>query len=250
MASVDEIDEAKEGVIGFSCLPTGSLESLQSLLKHGDTTQTSYLDLIQARHHYFTKSNPSKSTTAELNSILKDFEESYQISNTSAVSIHVHAEEGASNDELNDQGEYEIEEMELPYGEISGSSTCDNVSGRLLQVDNFVDDESMCSHVRHRNEANEADDETDDNVYVPSFGASPPEDRSEMATEASVLDSSVAVTESVQFSLDEMCSLLKCNSESDSDVDVESITDEYISRPIHLQLPIHKMDVSGNLDVA
>lgn len=74
MESVDDIEESS--VLGFSSLETGSLESLRSMLCYSQKPVTtdgesnehssSYLELIQARHHYFSNANvTAKASTSD-----------------------------------------------------------------------------------------------------------------------------------------------------------------------------------------
>jgi hypothetical protein len=69
MTTKSEVDE---GVLGFASLQTGSLESLRSMLcvgvegimgeKDQRNQESSYLELVQARHHYFSNASASTAT--------------------------------------------------------------------------------------------------------------------------------------------------------------------------------------------
>lgn len=157
--------------------------------------------------------------------------------------------------------------MELPPGVIADSSIGDITNGSFLQVDNFVDDESTfsptcgteCHDITKEDEGVEEEEEY---IYIPSFGvSSPPPPSSSMLNTTTNLttdnhDGDVENTvgggssgsqtlndgTNNNYTLDEMCELLK--QDSDSDSDVESITDTYDSRPVHLDIPIQRMNVS------
>ena len=133
-----------------------------------------------------------------------------------------------------DEDENAVEEMELPPGIIADSSIGEITTASVLQVDNFVDDESSCSPMRRmeHDRIDEVEDDEED-VYIPSFGSPP------LAVTNTVDDTNNDIS-SGNYSLEEMCELLK--QDSDSDSDVESITDE--SRPVHLHIPIQRMNVS------
>ena len=77
------------------------------------------------------------------------------------------------------------------------------------------------------------DNDVMDNVYIPSFGVSSPH-----AQENPKIDNEVCGQSG--FTLDEMCAILK----EDSDSDVESIADSFEARPVQINIPVSSMGVS------
>jgi hypothetical protein len=272
--TVTDEDHTYKGVAGFSSLEAGSLDALRAMLCCDSTSsssssssssgtngnggeESSYLELIQARHHYFSSASASstaniaetKAVVEEIDSIIKEFEENYRISNV-VDEVSTDASVTVTDSVVHRDGvggEDVLEEMELPPGDVVDNSMGDYCSGGTLQVDNFVDDESFTSPQprKHKTQSgkmstmgddNEDSDDVDDdmdNAYIPSFGVSSPHAQENLKIDNEVCGQS-------EFTLDEMCAILK----EDSDSDVESITDSFEARPVQINIPVSSMGVS------
>jgi hypothetical protein len=182
----------------------------------------------------------------EIDSIIKEFEENYRLSNV-VNEVSTDASVTVTDSVVHRDGvggEDVLEEMELPPGDIVDNSMGDYCSGGTLQVDNFVDDESFTSpqpqkHKTQSDKMSTMDDDNEDNddmdnVYIPSFGVSSPH-----AQENPKIDNEVCGQS--EFTLDEMCAILK----EDSDSDVESINESFEARPVQINIPVSSMGVSN-----
>jgi hypothetical protein len=200
----------------------------------------------------------------QLTSILKDFEESFRLSNVVATTDNESSVmlERHSTPICPDSNDADVlEEIELPPGDIADCSIGDFANGSCLQVDNFVDDESFSSPIKRKDlnaDASDIEDEHENTAYIPSFGgvssthtANPSPNLANNDPQVNHNETFLSETKTfgvnINYSLEEMCQLLK--EESDSDVESIITEDELRSGPVPLQLPIQNMDVSEESEV-